>query len=354
MEVTVTSKQPTIVLNEMMATGLGTIADPAYMKKEGAKYGTPSGGVMCTGPYTLQRWRSGEDITLKARSDYWDKAAQPRNKEVVFKFVTDSSTLTNALLSGEIDGTFEAPVSGVTQLRNNAKLTFALGNSTQTLNLLPTANPALRNVKLRQAISMSIDRAALAKSVFAGTAEPLKSTSILPIPYAWVHALNAAYKDLPEPKLDLAAAKALVKEAGAPAKPIVLGLQAGDAASLQIANAVIDGGRKIGLKMRTKQFPAAQFIGLFFDPKARKAIDLMLTTGYSDLADPVEYFELVALKESVQNFTNYDDPQARKLILEARGETDVDKRVELVKQASKRTDAALNIIPLLFLPERRP
>jgi peptide/nickel transport system substrate-binding protein len=208
-------------------------------------------------------------------------------------------------------------------------------------------------LRLRQALSMSIDRAALARTVFAGAAQPLKATTLLPLPYAWARKkLADAYADVPEQQVDLERAKQLVQEAGAPAKPLVLGLQAGDAASLQVVNAIVDAGRKIGIPIRTKQYPAAEFIGLFFDPESRKAIDLMITTGYSDIPDPIEYFELVGLKESIQNFTGYDDKEVRRLVLQARGEEDEDKRADLVIQASQRMEKDLPIIPLLYLPER--
>ncbi len=50
-----TTKFPTIVVNEMMVTSLGSVADPEYVAQRGRSYGTPQGGVMCTGPYEPRR-----------------------------------------------------------------------------------------------------------------------------------------------------------------------------------------------------------------------------------------------------------------------------------------------------------
>lgn len=351
MEVTVTTKVSSILLNEMMATGLGTVAEAKYMKQAGADYGTPKGGVMCTGPYELDSWRSGQDLTITKNPDYWGD--EPLNDGVTFKFVQDSNTLTNALLSGDIQGTFEAPVSGLPQLEADPGVNVYYGQSTQTLGLFATANEPMSDPKLRQALSMVIDRQGIADTAFAGAAVPLKSMMILPINYSWgADQLKAAYDELPDTTVDVEAAKKLAAEAKVPDGPVTLGIQAGDTASLQVANAIIDAGKEIGLDIKAKQFPAGEFIGFFFDPTARKQIDMMLSTGYSDFPDPLEYFELVALPGSVQNFTNYDNPTVTKAITSARGNDDPAQRAEKIIAATKQWQEDLPIIPLLYLPQR--
>ncbi|MDW5593398.1 ABC transporter substrate-binding protein [Conexibacter stalactiti] len=350
LEVTVTTKFPTIVVNEMMVTSLGSVADPEYVAQRGRSYGTPQGGVMCTGPYELDEWRSGQQITLTRNDDYWGEA--PLNSTVTFQFLTDSTTLTSALLSGEVDGTYEAPVSATGQLRTAPGVALYQGQSTQTFNLLPTGTPALRDPRLRRALSLAIDREALAQTVFDGTAEPLKTALLLPIDTFWGRAeFTRALAELPDLRADLDAARALVQEAGAPSQPIKLGVQAGDAASLQIANAIVDAGRKIGLPIETKQFQPAQFVALFFDPEARKAIDLMETTNYADIPDPLEFFELSVMPGSVQNM-GYDNPAVTRAIEAARGEQDESRRAQYVIDAVRATLDDLPVIPLLYLHER--
>ena len=87
-----------------MATIAGSIAEKAYMIKEGSAYGTAKGGVMCTGPVRAQQWSlPGNDIVLYKRTrTTWDPAYTPKVKTVTVKFIVNSSTLTSALLSGEV------------------------------------------------------------------------------------------------------------------------------------------------------------------------------------------------------------------------------------------------------------
>ncbi len=243
-------------------------------------------------------------------------------------------------------------MSATDQLRTAPGVGLYQGQSTQTFNLLPTGTPALRDPRLRRALSLAIDREALAQTVFDGTAEPLKTALLLPIDTFWGRAeFTRALAELPDLDADLDAARALVQEAGAPSQPIKLGVQAGDAASLQIANAIVDAGRKIGLPIETKQFQPAQFVALFFDPEARKAIDVMETTNYADIPDPLEFFELSVIPGSVQNM-GYDNPVVTRAIEAARGEQDESRRAQYVVDAVTATLDDLPVIPLLYLHER--
>lgn len=350
-QVTVTTEHPTVLIHEMMATGLGTVIQRDYAENSEETYGTPDGGIMCTGPFEFESWNSGSDLTMTRHEDYWDVENAAHAEQFSFRFITDTNTLTNALVSGEIDGTYQAPVTAVDQLRNSDAGDLYLGHSTQTYLLYPTGTGALGDPDVRQALSLVIDRAAIADTVFSGTAAPLRSVFLLPIPYAYARQTFAdAYEGLDDVAVDVEAAQELIGDGSF--ETIRLGIQAEDATSQQIANAVVSAGEQLGLSFDIRQFPAGEFIGMFFDPVAREEIDAMLTTGYSDVPDPIEYFEMVAMPGSVQNFSNYDNPTVTDSIIEARGTTDEEERAELVLQAQQAVDEDLPIIPILYIAER--
>src|SRR5262249_29354857 len=73
-QVTVTFSTPDELFVKEMATISGAIAEKSFLQKEGSKYGTAAGGVMCTGPYELKQWSPGNQIVLQANPHYWDPA----------------------------------------------------------------------------------------------------------------------------------------------------------------------------------------------------------------------------------------------------------------------------------------
>ncbi|MGR7000594.1 ABC transporter substrate-binding protein [Yinghuangia aomiensis] len=208
----------------------------AYLKKAGAAYGTPTGGIMCTGPYKLGSWKSGDSVTLERNDAYWDPQIKPKAGQVVFRFVTNSNTLTSALLSGEVDGVYELPPTSATALAKAGNGATYLGPATQNVMLVPgNAQSPAADRRLLDALSLAVDRDALITNVFGGAAALLKS---LAPPLTWggdpaAVQLNAAYAALPAVEQpDIARAKQLVAQAGAPSRPLVAAIPAGDQRSL--------------------------------------------------------------------------------------------------------------------------
>ncbi len=355
--VQITTKRPSQIVNEMMATGLGTVGEAKYIQAKGSSYGTPRGGLMCTGPFEFGKWVPGQSITLNRNPNYWDKAMIPRIQQLEFRFIDDQSLLTNALLSGEIDGTYEVPASAVSQLRNSSAGHFYLGPALNNVALLPTLTGIrgpLKDIRVRQALSLAIDRQGVAQTAYSGAASPIRSTLILPIRYPFApKQFSDAYKSLPSPTQNLDKAKALIQQAGAEnGQPLTMAIPATDPASTQTANAVVSGAKQIGLRIQVKQVQPTDFDNFFFDPKARNKFDLALENNFADFADPLEFIAYAGLP-GVQNFTNYENPKVTSLYYAAQNTGhDQQKRAALTIQAVKIFQDSLQIIPVLYTPER--
>jgi len=326
LEVTVTMNKPDILFAEGMSTEFGDIVDVADATAAGASYGTASHPPICTGPYKVASWNAGSSITLQARDDYWDTKLQPMVKTVNFKFLEDTSTLTSALLSGEIDGTYEAPSTSFDTLQKTDAGKLYLGPSTQVFNLSP-ANPEtpMAKTELAQALDKAIDRAAIVKNVWHGAGTPNRAvippSSFGKGPGAAV--FQKAYDALPDnSRPDIEGAKALVAKVGAPSKTMTLALPAGDQSQLQIATFVQASAKSIGLNFDLKQMPATEFSSLFYDASKRKDVDLVLSAGYVEVPDPLSYAILLFPKDALFNWTGFDNPQVDADIAKARQETD--------------------------------
>lgn len=352
-EVTLTTKVPDVIVAQMMASGLGTVIEQRYAEAKGSAYGTAKGGIMCTGPFELKRWQPGQQLALTRNPHYWDTALQPRVKTLVFKFVTDPTTLINALAAGEIDGSYEVPIQGIQQIQSVGKMYYGLSTNQGILQPIQTTGLAA-NPKIRQAISLAIDREGIARTVFQGLAVPERA-AVPPDSFAYATGrYRGWYLGVSTPtKPDIAAAKKLVREAGSPKGTMTIGIQTGDGQSAAVATAIQSAAQQAGLKMRVKALPTAQYVELIFSSSARAGIDW--TTGnnnYIDQSEPLQVLYYWGRSNSPYNLDGFKDPRVDRLFAQARAENDPEKRATLATRALGLWVEPVNNIPLYVYPER--
>ncbi|MEU0403491.1 ABC transporter substrate-binding protein [Streptomyces sp. NPDC006197] len=336
-QVTLRTKGYDQTLPKALATSFGAVSQKAYTEKAGPAYGTARGGLMCTGPFKLGSWKSGNGITLERNETYWDTKLKPKAKQVEFQFITNNSTLTSALLSGEVDGTYELPPSSATALGKAGDGAVHLGPSTQNVLLIPgNAESPAADRKLLDALSLVIDRDALIRNVFGGDATPLKS--LVP-PLTWrgdkaAARFDAAYAALPEvPKPDAEKAKKLVAQALPLPHPLVAAIPAGDQRGLQALTFIQAAAKEIGVDIEIKQLQPTEMSSLFYDSSVRKGLDLILTFGYVTMPDPSSYVAESVTPRGLFNWTGYDNPEVTRLLDQARTSSDPAASAEAYAEA---------------------
>jgi peptide/nickel transport system substrate-binding protein len=326
LEVTVRFRQHDSVFLDGMAGVAGAVVEKAFTEKAGKGAGTAKGGIMCTGPFKLVRWDSGESLTMAANDAYWNAALRPKVTSINFRFVGNSSTLTSALLSGEIDGSYEAPVGSTSALSRSSAGTLYTGPSSASVSFGPTrdSGPAA-DPRVRRALDLSIDKNAFVKNVLRGAGTPLKTftppfvTEGSPAKATYA----AGYAALPDnAKPDLEQAKKLIAEAKPGSAPMVIATAAGNQLTLQVSTIVRAAGKALGLNIKIKQLQPTEFGQLFYDPSKRQGIDFVATTGYFDVPSPLTYAPLFALKGGLFNWSGYSDPTVAKELAAATAATD--------------------------------
>jgi peptide/nickel transport system substrate-binding protein len=347
--VIVTFTKPDELFVKEMATISGAIAEKSYMEKEGSNYGTPSGGVMCTGPYELKQWNAGNDIVLQANPDYWDPAYRPRIKTITVKFIVNTSTLTSALLSGEIDGAYGVPATSYPELKTTSAGKLYFGPSLVITELAPTATSGpIGNVKIREALSMALDREAIAKVVYDGAAAP--NAALTPAT-AWDPAARsvyaAAYARLSSGQYDLAEAKKLAASVPGHAQPITLALLAGDQTELALATAVQQAAASVGLTVKLDEMQPLAFSNAFFIPSYRKGIDMLVDEGYLDVPDPLDYLGLWFPEGAIFDYTNYNNATVNTDLSEAISTYNATQRANLITAAQAMYMKDYIVIPVV-------
>ncbi|MCZ0997541.1 ABC transporter substrate-binding protein [Streptomyces mirabilis] len=347
-KVTITFKEPDEMFTGELANMV--VLKKAFAEKAGAKLGTPAGGLMCSGPFKLDKWVSGDSITMSRNDAYWNPDRRPFAKSVKFTFVTDATALAQSLNAGEIDGAYELSASSVPALQKSKKGRLVFGLSPQSMNIYVTRpDGVMADGNLRAALQRMIDREALAKVVFHGAATPLYTMTT---PATWPNAQHAvyakAYKAFETARsYDMDAAKKLVKASSYKGQQIVLAIAAGDEAQSRTAQLLQQQGREAGLTIKIQSMQPLVYEQAGYDATKRQGIDLMLSSNFSATPDPLETIGFTYLPEVTYNYTNYKDAQVTKLFDEARSTFDGTSRAEKVVEMQAVFEKADAVVPLL-------
>lgn len=131
--------------------------------KYGNGYGTRSDKMVYNGPYRLTHWNgTGTTWTLTKNKTYWDKKAV-KMSAIHYQVVKDNQTALNQYNSKKLIG---APLTGnqAKNLQNNKDLISRPQSSSYYLAMNQKMK-LFKNLKIREAISMAIDRGQITKRV---------------------------------------------------------------------------------------------------------------------------------------------------------------------------------------------
>jgi peptide/nickel transport system substrate-binding protein len=188
------------------ASGAGWIVPKAYYEKVG-----PNGfksAPIGAGPYRFVKQAAGSEIELEANSDYWRKV--PNVKTIIFRGIQETPTRVALLKTGELDAAVSIEGDLLDNLKQdpNVRLTATKGG-TRWLETTALDSPdhPLKDIRVRQAVSLAIDRQAINDAEMAGMS---------PVEGNWIAEDYQGALKRPVPPLDIARAKQLLAEAGVP------------------------------------------------------------------------------------------------------------------------------------------
>ncbi|MBS1843240.1 MAG: ABC transporter substrate-binding protein [Actinobacteria bacterium] len=350
-QVTVELKKPDSLWNQVLPVTGSSVIEKAWAEKEGKAVGTPEGGLMCTGPYEIGSWTRGSNITLTRNPDYWGKAAL--TPKIAFHFLANPSAQTEALVGGGIEGMFLIDPSGIPRLQASPGHVY-FGRNLMLNYLIPTAKKGpLNDTKVRQALALVIDRPAIAKTIYHGAAQPMRT---LVTPTIWGN--DPKIKKIYEPEWnalkmyaspDIEKAKQLFEAAGSPSETITLAFPTGGAEQ-QIAESVQSSAKQIGMNIALKGYTYTGIANLYYEPEAqvKAGIDLIYAPFDVDATDPFAlYHTFLRSVHSIYNYSGFYNAQANKLLEEAQATYNDVARAEKTAAAEKIIMKYLPNIPLV-------
>ena len=306
--------------------GMTTVLSKKSVKADGS-WDKPIG----TGPYKLDEWKRGEYITMSAFADYQSPPGdkidgylgrkKPQIAQVKFLVVPDMSTSKAGLQSGAIDAG-QITASDVGELRANRNLNVIIPTEAgKNVLLMQTTDPLLKDERIRQAISLSLDMKQIVEASSEGLAQ-VNNSAIHPGSLYYSAEQKKGYEYNP------AKAKLLLQQAGYHGQPIVI--QANKRAHVpSYAVAVLSQAmmQAVGINAQIEVLEWATQLDRYNSGKYQ-----MSSFSYSSRLDPALSYEQFAGSKIKQPRKIWDDPAAQKLIDESFVESDAKKRQVLFDQ----------------------
>ena len=174
--------------------------------RPGSKW-TQAGNFVGNGPFMLTEWRPNTVIRVRKSPSYWD-AAIVRLNGIDFLPIESVATEENAFRSGQMHRTEELPPAKIDSYRrenpNLLRIDPYLATYFYRFN---TTLPQLKDKRVRQALTMAIDRKAIVETLTRGNQPPA---------FAFTPPNTLGYTSRAQVKFDIEAAKKLLAEAGYP------------------------------------------------------------------------------------------------------------------------------------------
>ncbi len=297
------------------------------------KAGTPEkvdSDPIGTGPFELVQYQKDSRILFRAFPDYWQGRA--KLDRLIFSITPDASVRFARLEKNECQVMPFPNPADLKRIGENKDITLMQKAGLNTGFLaFNTRKPPLDNVKVRQALTMAIDKTAIIHAVFQGSGTAAKN--LLP-PGVW-----SADQDLKDYDYDPEKAKALLKEAGiAPGTAIDLWAmpvqRPYNPNARRMAEMIQADWAKIGIKANIVSFEWGEYLKRVKDGEHQAAL-MGWTTA---TGDPDNFFGPLFSCTSANGGSNSSKwcyKPFDTLISEARVEPDHNKRIALYRQAQQ-------------------
>ncbi|MEM7676549.1 MAG: ABC transporter substrate-binding protein, partial [Myxococcota bacterium] len=301
---------------------------------DGSRFARFNDKPVSSGPYKIENWVSGQQVTLTVNSHWWGPS--PQIKTIVFRFLQSEDALEAALLAGTIDAVGEA--GGLSpdralklQPRLPASRRVVFTDSATRLGIeVRLDHPVLKRASIRHALSAAIDRDRFAQVAYGGAARAA---------YGLFPPRHIAHDDAVESMLWSEASKVL---AGVDGRGLSLQFASDSQAARQAAVFLQNRWAAAGLKVRLDGRPFSVLVDLLGQRKHGPLLLLALRMR------PDWDGSSVVRSDGRQNYGGYADAEVDAWIDRAKTATrTVEWRAEL-RRIERRYRQDLPSIPLLY------
>jgi len=306
---------------------------------------TDAANIVTSGPFTLESWKHYDRLVVRRDPKYWD-AANVKLDKIVFLLLSDNTTMLNLYKAGDLEATYNhtVPAAWLDTIGSLKDFMDGPEAAIDFYNFNTTTGPT-KDVRVRKALNMSIDKKALADWRHV---KPLTSMTPLGI-----------FPGYPQPKgdpFDPDRAKRLLAEAGYAdasgnfdakkfAATDIEVLTNPDGANISYAEFMqAQWKQNLGVTISIRVMEAKTFF------KAQKNLEYkgVSRTGWSaDYMDPYTFLSLF-YTASGNNGTGWWDPKYVELLDKANRTIDPQQRYVLLAQAEQILLDAQPVLPIVI------
>ncbi len=296
-----------------------------------------------SGPYVVTEWAHDDHITLTANPTF--AGPKPAYGTVIIRDIPDQSTSVLSMEKGDVDMLVDPRPDDAKDLGRTPGITLYHPPSNNVTYLaLNVEKKPFDNVKVRQAISYAIDKAALAKSFYSEGATVADNWT----PVGMLGE-NPAVKAYPH---DVAKAEALLASAGEAHFATELYYPTSPRPYMpepqRLAEAIQADLKTVGIDVTLEPFEFGVFL-----TKIRNGEHPMCLIGWTgDNGDPDNFMYALldqdsAVKGQAQNYSFWRNPDFHKLMLAGQQTVDPTKRAAIYRAANAMIHDRAPAVPLV-------
>lgn len=291
--------------------------------------------IVTNGPFRLDRYDLNEMLVLAKNPTYWDAKSVGADR-LEIRIVNDGNTAVNLFESNQLDwtGLVDLPSVRLRELVQWPAYRTDPWLATHYLRL-NTRQPPFDDPRVRQAVSLAIDRDTLAKVIRGGN-EPAPAF-VPPMP-GWTVTRG--------PDLDVERARALLAEAGyGVGRPLAFRLHYPNDELRRLLAQLVAAQLKKHLNAEASLWVEEFRVYLRTQDEGR--YQASLSRWAADYSDPTTFLDMWTTA-SLQNKTGWSDAEYDSLLKKAHGTVDEAPRTQVMQQAEVRVLDAAPIVPLIF------
>lgn len=297
--------------------------------------------VMGSGPFELVEYRRGEVLLLRRNEAWWRPGGRPLPdwRRLELRIVAQDAARISGLLTGELDLIDNLPPQDLARVSRTPNTTVIRQPGTRimfiALNQAEQLHPGqpnpMRDRRVREALSLAIDRQALASQVMGGEASPAGQL----MPLSRVEADPAIRPPAP----DRAAARRLLAEAGwgQGFRLNLIGTNNRYAGDDQLVQAVAQMWSQVGVEVEVEAMPSVSYFPRYGAGRFGAALGAWLTgppepnsffTGVVAARDP-------ARRRGAVNGTGYSNPRLDSMVDRALTNLDPAARLAIWREGAR-------------------
>ncbi len=290
------------------------------------------------GPFRLVEWKDHRHLEVERNPHYWD-AARVRLNRIRFHPGESTQAQELAFRAGQLHTTWDVPLSKVDAWRRESPGQLRAEPYFESYFIrLNTRHPVLKDARVRRALALAVDRAAISRDVLRGG--QTEATSLTP-PGLGGYAPPASVTH------DPAAARDLLAAAGFPGGrglgPLELSTISSEV-NQRIAEALqAMWRRELGIEVRIlrKEFK------VLLDSLDTLDYELARGRWIAEYPDPLTYLSIFTTGNGV-NGTGFSDPAYDALVAAAAGEATPAARLAALRRAEAHLMGQMPVVPVYW------